>query len=528
MRLGRIAVTVTSGRQPDVVILGGTITPPGAAVPWRRDVRLPLRGLEARAVPTSVSVHLDRPPVVEVEITSVLDPGFTVGDTYQIVAQVWGQVWAWDTDGAGAGQRTALTDRVVTYSSSAPSVASVNSTTGLVTGQGAGTTSLTATCEGITHTDTLTITIEVPVQPVVSVTLSQYTMGMNVGSTAVLQARARAADGSTLLGRTMTWASSTTLKATVGPDSESVAGVHETTVTAVAITNASITASCEGISSSPCVLTMAEQPVGVHPNEPAGFTRIFEHAFSVLPGAGTGNLAGTSTTPFGGNSAGGAGAAANFTITQDATAPISPSSVHQIRWNQGLEGGYAPGSWNFWNTLNYQNAYREVYTSMWAKIPHAYFEAHPVQTKIFYLAHGGDGSYQNNQDWIGLKDAGAAMRLIWRFSQSDDRGGRVPGSAIEVKPNINTTKLFTTLAWHHLEIYANVGTPLGSDGQVKIWLDGILLTDRRDLNYLDPQYNFTRGFYLGMMAPVWGGNTGVWKQQDDFLLIDHFYVSGRL
>ena len=76
-------------------------------------------------------------------------------------------------------------------------------------------------------------------------------------------------------------------------------------------------------------------------------------------------------------------------------------------------------------------------------------------------------------------------------------------------------------------MYANVGTVDHYDGIKRVWIDGVLVTEYTNVKFLDSRYNFIRGFYEAQWTPVWGG-TGGTKTRDDFMLLDHLYVSGRL
>jgi uncharacterized protein YjdB len=103
-----------------------------------------------------------------------------------------------------------LTGRVVTWSSSNTSAASVNST-GLVTANAAGSATITATSEGKTGTSAITVT---PV-PVASVTVTPATASVATGGTVQLTATPKDANGNPLTGRVITWQSSNSAIASV-------------------------------------------------------------------------------------------------------------------------------------------------------------------------------------------------------------------------------------------------------------------------------------------------------------------------
>ena len=139
-----------------------------------------------------------------------------------------------------------LTGRAVTWSSSAPAIASVDAG-GLVRGLALGTATITAASEGITGT--ATITVENP--PVASVTVRPAAATVIAGNTVQLTAETRAADGTLLTGRTVTWQSSATATATV--DGEGL-------VTGVQVGLATITATSEGASGQ-AIVQVQHRPV---------------------------------------------------------------------------------------------------------------------------------------------------------------------------------------------------------------------------------------------------------------------------
>ena len=124
-----------------------------------------------------------------------------------------------------------LNGRAIAWSSSAPSVASVNSA-GLVTAVSVGSATITATSETKVGTSSITVTSA----PVASVLVSPPSVGLPEGATQQLAATLRDAANNLLAGRTVTWSSNNPAAATV-----SSTGV----VTAIATGAATITATSE-------------------------------------------------------------------------------------------------------------------------------------------------------------------------------------------------------------------------------------------------------------------------------------------
>ena len=145
------------------------------------------------------------------------------------------------TDAAG----NVLTGRTVTYSSSNTSVATVLD--GLVTAVAPGSAIITATCEGVSGSVTVTISSASSTAPVATVTLSPATVALPTGSSAQLTVSLKDAAGQAISGRAIAWSSSQT----------SVATVANGVVTGVSVGSATITATSEGKSGTMLVSVVA-------------------------------------------------------------------------------------------------------------------------------------------------------------------------------------------------------------------------------------------------------------------------------
>lgn len=172
------------------------------------------RGVADTAVVTIVNA-----PVATVTVAPSA-PSLAVGGTVQLTATT--------RDAAG----NVLTGRSITWSSSAPAVATV-SANGVVSAVATGSATITATSEGQSGTADVTVSTV----PVATVTVAPATAGVAVGGTSQLSATTKDAAGNVLTGRSITWSSSNPAVATV-----SASGL----VTGVAAGSATITATSEG------------------------------------------------------------------------------------------------------------------------------------------------------------------------------------------------------------------------------------------------------------------------------------------
>jgi len=153
-------------------------------------------------------------------------------------------------------QGVTLTGRPITWASTDVRFATVSSS-GLVTGTGAGAVTITATSEGKQGTAALVVQ-----QAVVTVTLNPSSATLTVGGTQVFQVAVQGAARDTLWGRAVTWSST----------NPAAAAVANGIVTAVAQGQAQITATVEGIASPPATVTVSTAVVATVEVTPTPFS----------------------------------------------------------------------------------------------------------------------------------------------------------------------------------------------------------------------------------------------------------------
>ena len=132
-----------------------------------------------------------------------------------------------------------LNGRTVTWTSGAPSVASVGAT-GVLTGVGPGVVLILAAVDGVTATSTVTVVLPT----IATITLSPLTPSIAISGSVQMTATLRDLNGVALSGRTITWAS----------DDESIAFVSSSgLVVGFKLGTTRITATSEGVSASTIV-----------------------------------------------------------------------------------------------------------------------------------------------------------------------------------------------------------------------------------------------------------------------------------
>ena len=182
-----------------------------------------------------VDVTVNPKAVANIRLSPAGDAGMLVSQTKQMTAETL------DANG------DVLTDRPVTWSSNAPTVASV-SVNGFITALAPGGAAITAASEG----KTAVIAVTVSSVPVAAVSVTPTSGEVVVTQTLQLSAVAKDAAGGTLTGRLPAWSTSDPAKATV-----SSTGL----VTGVAAGTVTITAMVEGKSGSSSI-TVKPKPVG--------------------------------------------------------------------------------------------------------------------------------------------------------------------------------------------------------------------------------------------------------------------------
>src|SRR5437867_517646 len=261
-----------------------------------------------------------------------------------------------------------LTGRTVTWASSNTSVGTVNAS-GLVTGVVAGSTTITATSEGQSGTSVVTVTLV----PVASVTVSPAPASVQAGQTVQLTATPKDANGNTLSGRTVTWASSNTSVGTVNA-SGLVAGV--------AVGSATITATSEGKSGTSTITVTTPPP------PPAGSCLTQAGPLVTLSGLRsstyeTGSLASSAKVD---------ATTAQFLVDQGTNVPVRVGGGNGICWSGGEVLGQFPPSTS-WSTMH----------DKYGMIPGSGSSANGIQIQNVTIFSYGDGisfDVQSDANWV--------------------------------------------------------------------------------------------------------------------------------
>ncbi|WP_411280099.1 Ig-like domain-containing protein [Gemmatimonas sp.] len=182
----------------------------------------------------TVSVVVSAVPIADIRVTPSQSTLTVGGDTLLTAS-------ARDASGA------TLSGRTITWSSGAPSVATVSSA-GVVTAVGVGSVVILAQAEGRIGSATVTVTAP----PIATVTVAPSTASLEVGGTIELVTTVADVNGATVFGRVVLWSSSTPAVATVSSTGR---------VTAVTAGSSTITATVDGRSGT-AQITVSPTPIG--------------------------------------------------------------------------------------------------------------------------------------------------------------------------------------------------------------------------------------------------------------------------
>lgn len=207
------------------------------------DVVATVEGVDGTA-----TVAVEPEPVATVEVTPEIGE-IEVAETLQLSGTAFDAM------------SNELVGRTITWMSDDTAIATVDSS-GLVTGVGPGMATITGSSGAASDTASITV---IP-RPIASIDIIPTSVTLEVGSEAQLNATPRAADGSALMGRTISWSSDNTPVATVDTTGR---------VTGVSGGTAMVTAEAEGVDAS----------VQVTVNEPVDSVVVTPDPASVLVGA---------------------------------------------------------------------------------------------------------------------------------------------------------------------------------------------------------------------------------------------------
>jgi hypothetical protein len=235
----------------------------------------------------------------------------------------------------------------------------------------------------------------------------------------------------------------------------------------------------------------------LHPNEPVGYTEVFNTAWNTQVPAG---WSGFSVN--------------NLSIETDATAPFSPSNIAACLFPEGFVGGGGPIN------TSAQIEKTEFYTHFQLKLSSNWF-GHPVGVKLFFIRNTIAG--QNKGDIIFFIAGAGSNPLSFEIRTQNTVGGGV--NYVGGVGGLADATL-TRDVWADIEvILVSDSEPGAFDGEIHVWIDGVKTHERTDASLLRTGADRQQDIF--QWNPTYGGGDVASVPADMFQYIDHIYVSAN-
>jgi hypothetical protein len=255
-----------------------------------------------------------------------------------------------------------------------------------------------------------------------------------------------------------------------------------------------LVAACEGLGRLTGASEVSRHPGMTLPNEPPGLKLVTDWGMDEdVPTEGDVDIPGSPDWSVVSNKAPGSLRGWAHRVS-DPSAPVSPASVYEFVYPEGMVEGDAPAT-VYYDDLDAS----EIFVGFWWKASSP-FDFGPNGNKIAFIFNGG--GHAGGQQFLILKDD-LRLHVLPEY----------PGDYRWRTPNVNATAV-TLGRWHRIEWHA------ATSGTLKWWLDGVLQG-----NYTDVRN--PHEFDMFQFSPTWGGNIGARKRQTDRYWFDHVQVSVR-
>ena len=309
--------------------------------------------------------------------------------------------------------------------------------------------------------------------------------------TATLQAKDAAGNNLTTGGATVAFShSGGTSVITIGATTDAGNGTYTATITPVTEgtgTTMSATINGQAVTTAMPIFTVTTTP-SWRANEPGGLTLVNERSFN----AKIENNWYLEYPPDN-----------YFTIQQDATAPVSPPNVGQALYPQGFGAGSGPI-----DTEVNLSGISEIYLSFPMKLSSNFYGC--GTNKIFFIWLAGQPAI-----YLKADGDGNGPLTFWISTQS---------SASSADP-LAVGSAVTRNQWANIEVYMKVNTGSNRDGIVKIWQNGTLTINVSNVEFVTASDSHT--WERVAWNPTWGGGCSGTVPADQYMWMDHVYISGR-
>ncbi len=427
-----------------------------------------------------------------------------------------------------------VTGKKVTWSTSKPDIASIDSVTGLVTALAPGLATIGATVDHVLGQGSLTVVAQPPPPPpppapVASVAVSLGATSLAIGKTTSATALARDSSGDVLTNRVTIWASTAPLIASVTPF-----GI----VSALTSGTALIQATVETKSASAPIVILAQIPLPDttppplpspgHPHEPAGFAKL-------SPNFSCDTVPLTTSGPSAPYELGWVQKYDNLIhIVKDSAASNVSKNVCEAIFPSGFIGGTSPGTdlWTYqygvnpenWGAMTPPRTPKSLYMSFWYKVS-PNFPANLVANKVIYprVLYGltpvitffsGSADYPigpNGYPIFAPNQAtqyNAYLQPTIAFQEVEIDGNHFAGVVTQAWMTADSTKWHPIVRgqWHHWETLYTLEDQGKANGSAQLWLDGqlaISLVNR--VRYIPLDQATQHVWHETIWGPVYGG-----------------------
>lgn len=243
----------------------------------------------------------------------------------------------------------------------------------------------------------------------------------------------------------------------------------------------------------------------IHPNEPVEFTAGTEHTFAAAEEDGWVLNDGYSGGP-------------RFSIGVDASAPMSPSAIGVITYEEGFSAGGATPA----QIARSIGPASDVYFHL-AVFFDANWQGHQSGVnKIMYLVAAGTGS-GGDPCFFVARGAGTNTLYFEPRVQGSPEGtynlnyDRVDNGANPAAGDV----VIARGGWTDLEVLVRGNTSGVADGEIHAWVNGVKTHEFTGLELLSPGSRFDNLRW----EPVWGGQGTTPVAQEMVMAMDHIYAS---
>lgn len=214
----------------------------------------------------------------------------------------------------------------------------------------------------------------------------------------------------------------------------------------------------------------------------------------------------------------------NFSIVSDSSAPRSAPNVGEAKYPAGFPSGRGPIA----TGINLPPNVRTLYVCYWIKMSPNWLATSQATKSVFFHI-GGLGGSAVGRVYSALRGTTAMYsELDFQSLGTFDNASHERQISWNGSVNLNGAfSLMTRGVWKKWEILLIANTPGQYDGEAHWWLDGTKIGQYQKIGFSGPAETGQYNQWLRVnWNPTWGG-AGAAVLADQYMWIDHFYISGK-